>query len=57
LIGVPLPSLIRVLFSVFAYWLIGLKVMAEESFRWVLWLCLDLLAAELLVVLASCRPH
>lgn len=53
LVGVPMLFLICILFSVIAYWLIGLRPTASGFFWWVLWLYLDLLAAESLVVLVT----
>ena len=53
LIGLPYLFLIDVLFSVISYWLINLRPTATAFFTWLLWLFLDLLAAESLVVLVS----
>lgn len=53
LIGLPYLFLIAVLFSVVAYWLSGFRDSADGFWTWVLWLFLDLLAAESLVVLLS----
>lgn len=53
LIGLPFLFLITVLFSVVAYWLSGFRADGTAFMRWVLWLFLDLLAAESLVVLVS----
>jgi hypothetical protein len=44
---------ISILFSVIAYWLSGFQPTAEAFFTWVMWLFLDLIAAESLVVLMS----
>jgi len=53
LIGLPYLFLITVLFSVIAYWLSGFQPTAEAFFIWIMWLFLDLIAAESLVVLIS----
>ena len=53
IIGVPYLFLIAVLFSVVAYWLSNFQPTAQAFFTWVMWLFLDLLAAESLVVLVS----
>jgi len=53
LIGLPFLFLISVLFSVVAYWLINMRPTATAFFTWVMWLFLDLLAAESLVVLVA----
>ena len=52
-IGVPYLFLIAVLFSVVAYWLGNFAPGAPQFWTWVMWLFLDLLAAESLVVLLS----
>ncbi|KAJ4366949.1 hypothetical protein N0V83_007479 [Neocucurbitaria cava] len=52
-IGLPYLFLIAVLFSVISYWLGNFVPSAEGFWTWVLWLFLDLLAAESLVVLLS----
>lgn len=52
-IGVPYLFLIAVLFSVVAYWLGNFAPGARQFWTWVMWLFLDLLAAESLVVLLS----
>lgn len=52
-IGVPYLFLITILFSVVAYWLGNFRPTADGFWMWVLWLFLDLLAAESLVVLLS----
>lgn len=49
-IGVPYLFLISALFSVISYWLSNFQPTATAFFTWVLWLFLDLLAAESLVV-------
>lgn len=51
--GIPYLFLITVLFSVVGYWLSNFRPTAEAFFSWVMWLFLDLLAAESLVVLVS----
>ncbi|KAJ9664695.1 hypothetical protein H2198_000041 [Neophaeococcomyces mojaviensis] len=57
LIGLPYLFLISILFSVIAYWLANLRPTASGFWLWVLYLFLDLLAAEGLVVLiASLMP-
>merc|ERR1712230_42344 len=53
LIGLPYLFLIAVIFSVIAYWLSNFQPTAEAFFTWVMWLFLDLVAAESLVVLVS----
>ncbi|CAO2649430.1 Nn.00g068150.m01.CDS01 [Neocucurbitaria sp. VM-36] len=52
-VGVPYLALIAILFSIVSYWLGNFVPNAEGFFTWVLWLFLDLLAAESLVVLLS----
>ncbi|EWG46382.1 hypothetical protein FVEG_06901 [Fusarium verticillioides 7600] len=49
-IGIPYLFLISILFSVISYWLSNFQPTAKAFFTWVLWLFLDLLAAESLVV-------
>ena len=53
LIGLPWLLLITLIFSVVTYWLSNFRVAADGFWVWVLWLFLDLLAAESLVVLIS----
>lgn len=53
LIGIPWLLLITLIFSVMTYWLSNFRVAADGFWLWVLWLFLDLLAAESLVVLIS----
>ncbi|KAH9219946.1 P-loop containing nucleoside triphosphate hydrolase protein [Leptodontidium sp. 2 PMI_412] len=53
LIGLPYLFLIAVIFSVIAYWLSNFQPTAEAFFTWIMWLFLDLVAAESLVVLVS----
>lgn len=52
-IGIPYLFFISILFSVIAYWLSNFRPTAAAFFTWVMWLFLDLLAAESLVVLVS----
>lgn len=52
-IGLPFLFIITILFSVVEYWLSGFRPDAATFFKWVLWLFLDLVAAESLVVLVS----
>ncbi|RCI08587.1 hypothetical protein L249_4694 [Ophiocordyceps polyrhachis-furcata BCC 54312] len=54
LVGVPYLFAISMVFSCTAYWLSNFQPNAMAFFTWVLWLFLDLLAAESLVVLVSC---
>ncbi|KAK3613949.1 hypothetical protein LTR56_027578 [Elasticomyces elasticus] len=51
--GIPYLFLIAMLFSIVAYWLSNFRPTAEAFFTWVMWLFLDLIAAESLVVLIS----
>jgi ABC-type multidrug transport system ATPase subunit/ABC-type multidrug transport system permease subunit len=53
IIGVPYLFLIAVLFSVIAYWLSNFQPTAQAFSTSIMWLFLDLLAAESLVVLVS----
>lgn len=53
IIGLPFLFLISLLFSVVTYWLSNFRPEPDAFFRWVLWLFLDLVAAESLVVLVS----
>jgi hypothetical protein len=53
LIGLPFLFLITLLFSLIAYWLCGFQPTAAAFFTWIMWLFLDLLAAESLVVLIA----
>jgi ABC-type multidrug transport system permease subunit len=52
-IGLPFLFIFALLFSVVTYWLTGFRAGGSAFFRWVLWLFLDLIAAESLVVLVS----
>lgn len=45
--------LISLIFSIIAYWLSNFRPGADAFFTWVMWLFLDLLAGESLVVLVS----
>ena len=51
--GMPFLFIIAVLFSVVEYWLSNFRPSGSAFMTWVLWLFLDLLAAESLVVLVS----
>ncbi len=53
IIGLPYLFIITAIFSVVAYWLSGFQPTAEAFFTWIMWLFLDLVAAESLVVLVS----
>ncbi|KAF1942072.1 P-loop containing nucleoside triphosphate hydrolase protein [Clathrospora elynae] len=53
IIGIPYLFLITILFSIISYWLGNFNPTAHGFWTWVLWLFLDLLAAESLVVLLS----
>ncbi|KAH8724804.1 ATP transporter [Phaeosphaeriaceae sp. PMI808] len=53
IIGIPYLFLITILFSVISYWLGNFNPTATGFWTWVLWLFLDLVAAESLVVLLS----
>ncbi|OJJ31565.1 hypothetical protein ASPWEDRAFT_118735 [Aspergillus wentii DTO 134E9] len=53
LIGLPFLFLISILFSIISYWLSNFRADATAFFTWVMWLFLDLLAAESLVVFVS----
>jgi hypothetical protein len=53
IIGIPYLFLITILFSIIAYWLGNFNPTAASFWTWVMWLFLDLLAAESLVVLLS----
>jgi ABC-type multidrug transport system ATPase subunit len=53
LIGLPYLFVITVVFSVIAYWLANYRPTAGGFFLWILYLYLDLLAAEGLVVLVT----
>ncbi|KAJ5499341.1 Aminoacyl-tRNA synthetase class 1a anticodon-binding [Penicillium expansum] len=53
LIGLPYLFLISILFSIVSYWLSNFQPTAEAFFTWVMWIFLDLVAAESLVVLVT----
>ncbi|KAL8643537.1 MAG: hypothetical protein Q9226_008299 [Calogaya cf. arnoldii] len=53
LIGVPYLFLISLIFSIITYWLNNFRPSASGFFTWVMWLFLDLLAGESLVILIS----
>lgn len=53
IIGIPFLFLITILFSVVSYWLTNFNPTGGSFWNWVLFLFLDLLAAESLVVLVS----
>lgn len=53
LIGLPYLFLISVIFSVIAYWLSNFTPSGTAFMTWIMWLFLDLLAAESLVVFVS----
>jgi len=47
------PVLISLLFSIVSYWLSNFQPTGEAFFTWVMWVFLDLVAAESLVVLMT----
>ncbi|OAA66031.1 ABC-2 type transporter [Cordyceps fumosorosea ARSEF 2679] len=53
IIGLPFLFSFALLFSVVEYWLSNFRPDPSAFFKWVLWLFLDLVAAESLVVLVS----
>ncbi|CAG7981755.1 unnamed protein product [Penicillium olsonii] len=53
IIGLPFLFLISMLFSIISYWLSNFQPTAEAFFTWVMWIFLDLVAAESLVVLVT----
>jgi ABC-type multidrug transport system permease subunit len=53
LVGLPFLFLIVIVFSVVEYWLSNFRADGGAFFMWVLWLFLDLVAAESLVVLVA----
>ncbi|KAI9680295.1 MAG: hypothetical protein M1829_001181 [Trizodia sp. TS-e1964] len=53
IIGLPYLFLISMLFSAIAYWLSNFQPTASAFFTWVMWVFLDLVAAESLVVFMS----
>ncbi|EHK22118.1 uncharacterized protein TRIVIDRAFT_151139 [Trichoderma virens Gv29-8] len=54
LIGLPYLFFISIIFSVISYWLINFQPTAQAFFIWVMWLFLDLICAESLVVFMTC---
>ncbi|KAH8658047.1 P-loop containing nucleoside triphosphate hydrolase protein [Xylariales sp. PMI_506] len=57
-IGLPYLFIISIVFSIISYWLSNFQPTAPAFFTWVLWLYLDLLAAEgLVVVMTSLFPN
>ncbi|PYH36070.1 putative ABC transporter [Aspergillus neoniger CBS 115656] len=50
IIGLPFLFIISLLFSIISYWLSNFNPTATSFFTWVMWLFLDLVAAESLVV-------
>ena len=53
IVGLPYLFLISIMFSVIAYWLSNFQPTGTAFMTWIMWLFLDLLAAESLVVLVS----
>lgn len=53
LVGVPYLFIFSLMFSIVAYWLTGFDAAAVRFWKWVMWIFLDLLAAESLVVFVS----
>jgi ABC-type multidrug transport system permease subunit len=53
IIGLPFLFLIAVIFSVVQYWLSNFRADGQAFMMWIMWLFLDLLAAESLVVFVS----
>lgn len=53
LIGIPYLFMITTIFSIIAYWLGNFAPSGAAFWEWVMWLFLDLVAAESLVVLVS----
>ncbi|KAK3295613.1 uncharacterized protein B0H64DRAFT_417276 [Chaetomium fimeti] len=53
LTGIPYLFIIALVFSSISYWLSNLQPTPQAFFTWVLWVFLDLLAAESLVVLLT----
>ncbi|KAI8801457.1 putative ABC transporter [Cladochytrium replicatum] len=51
--GLPFLFLITLIFSSISYWLINFWPTSEGFFNWIMWLFLDLIAAESLVVLIT----
>lgn len=53
IVGIPYLFVISLLFSLLVYWLSNFRSNAGAFFTWTMWLFLDLIAAESLVVLVS----
>ncbi|GES57307.1 ABC transporter [Aspergillus terreus] len=53
IIGLPFLFVISLLFSIVSYWLSNFRPSGTAFFTWVMWLFLDLLAAESLVVFVT----
>ena len=53
IIGMPYLFIFTAIFSVIAYWLTGFRADGVAFMRWIMWIYLDLLAAESLVVLVT----
>ncbi|KAL2863413.1 putative ABC transporter [Aspergillus lucknowensis] len=53
IIGLPFLFLISILFSIVSYWLSNFRPTAPAFFTWVMWVFLDLVAAESLVVFVT----
>ncbi|KAJ5991661.1 hypothetical protein N7522_011868 [Penicillium canescens] len=53
IIGLPFLFLISLLFSIISYWLSNFTPTADAFFTWVMWIFLDLVAAESLVVFVT----
>ncbi|KAE8319490.1 P-loop containing nucleoside triphosphate hydrolase protein [Aspergillus transmontanensis] len=53
IIGLPYLFLISILFSIVSYWLSNFRPTGTAFFTWVMWLFLDLVAAESLVVFVT----
>ncbi|GAM89868.1 hypothetical protein ANO11243_079080 [Dothideomycetidae sp. 11243] len=51
--GIPYLFIITILFSIIAYWLSNFRPTGQAFFTWIMWLFLDLIAAESLVVLIA----
>lgn len=53
LIGLPYLFLMTCVFSIISYWLSNFEANANAFFKWIMWIFLDLVAAESLVVFLS----
>ncbi|KAL3440417.1 P-loop containing nucleoside triphosphate hydrolase protein [Aspergillus insuetus] len=53
IIGLPFLFLISMLFSIVSYWLTNFRPSGDAFFTWVMWIFLDLVAAESLVVFVT----